>query len=69
MSNKIFYLEIVMSMSHTDKNSNKLLPRIYFSPFFTSLWPFVYTLPVKLQPTKMAGNDRNGQNGLLGHFA
>ena len=43
-----FYLEIVMSMSHKDKDSNELWPRIYFSPFFTGLLLFAYILPVKL---------------------
>ena len=74
MSSKGFYLEIVMSMSHKNIESNKLWPRIYFSPFFTGLLLFVYILPVKLQPTaKMAGNDRKRpqwtKSIILGHLA
>ena len=53
-----FLLEIVMSMTNKDKESNKLWPIIYFSPCFTSLRLFLYTLPVKFQPTEMARNDR-----------
>ena len=50
MSSKGFYLEIVMSMSHKDLDSNKLWPRIYFSPFFTGLLLIRITCPCDLYP-------------------
>ena len=49
MSSKIFYLEIVMSMSHRDKDSNKTMAKNLFQSIFHELTP---------QPTKMTGNDR-----------